>query len=132
MDNTGIIIFYDGYCALCIRIVRFVLRKDKAGVFYFASLQSEFAKKTIPEKFTEEYNTLVLKSGNQILVKSSAAFTILSKIPTSWRILNIFSSLPVSFTDKIYDLIARFRYRIFGKYETCPLPQDEHKDKFID
>jgi len=125
------IIFYDGYCALCNRLVRFIIKKDREGIFRFSSLQSDTASKIIPCKIIDDNNTLVFKEGDKLLFKSEAAFSILRKLDTFWRFLLVFSFMPAGLTDRIYDFIAGTRYRIFKRYDSCPLPPKAYRSRFL-
>ena len=126
------IIFYDGCCALCNRFVKFVLRKDEKGLFSFASLQSEYASKHVPKAYLENTDSVVLQKDREFHIKSKAAFSILRELRTGWKILTVFSFLPVRVTDLIYDLVATSRYRIFGRYNACPAPPQKYKKRFLD
>lgn len=131
MDRNENIIFYDGYCALCNRLVRFILKKDRKGIFSFSSLQSDTAAKIIPHKLIDDNNTLVFKEGDKLLFRSEAAFSILRKLDTFWRVLLVFSFMPAGFTDRIYDLVAATRYHVFKKYDSCPLPPKAYRSRFL-
>jgi predicted DCC family thiol-disulfide oxidoreductase YuxK len=127
------IVFYDGVCNLCNGAVQFILKHEKSSVLQFASLQSEFAKKLIRQnKIPSSVDSIIFYENNNFDVKSRAAFRIAQHLKPPWSFVNIFSFLPKSVTNAGYDLIARYRYRIFGKKETCPMPSKETRDRFID
>jgi predicted DCC family thiol-disulfide oxidoreductase YuxK len=134
------IILYDGVCGLCNRFVRFILKRDKRDAFRFASQQSEFAANILrghginPEQFDTVY--LVLEHGQpteQLLARSDAADEILSQLGGIWRLwAGTMRLFPHGLRNWIYNLIARRRYQMFGKYESCPLPDPKDRHKFLD
>jgi predicted DCC family thiol-disulfide oxidoreductase YuxK len=127
------IVFYDGVCNLCNGAVQFILKHEKSPVLLFASLQSEFAKELIKQnKIPSSIDSIVFYHNNKVDVKSKAAFKISQHLKAPWSFVKVFSILPKSVTNAGYDLIARYRYRIFGKKETCPMPSKETRDRFID
>ncbi len=137
--NSNPIVLYDGVCGLCNRTVQFILKRDKKDLFRFAALQSEFASSLLQKHgvTTGSLDTLyvVLNSGQpgeRILDRSNAAIVINRELGTFWRLLaNLYAVLPLSLRDWGYDLIARHRYRIFGKYDSCPVPTLRDRRKFI-
>jgi predicted DCC family thiol-disulfide oxidoreductase YuxK len=134
------VILYDGVCGLCNRGVQFILKRDRADVFRFASLQSDFAKRVLarygltPDGLDTMY--VVFQHGEsyeQVLSRSDAALAVAQRLSGIWRVIGeIGRILPRFFRDLIYNRIARNRYRIFGKYDTCPLPTPEQSAKFLD
>jgi predicted DCC family thiol-disulfide oxidoreductase YuxK len=133
------LILYDGVCGLCNRWVQFVLGHDRAGKFRFAALQSHFAKDV--SRDTADVGTLrtiyvVLRNqaGEQkLLSKSDAALCILDELGGLWRFAaTILRMFPRTLRDCGYDLIARHRYRFFGRYDTCPLPDPKVRGRFLD
>jgi predicted DCC family thiol-disulfide oxidoreductase YuxK len=134
------IVLYDGVCALCNRFVTFVLARDRAGTFRFASLQSDLARTTLMRhgRNAGEVTTLVLvlDAGlptERLLDQSSAALQVLKQLPGGWRGLGrVMTLAPAPLRDVVYDLVARTRYRTFGKYDVCPLPSPAVRDRFLD
>jgi len=133
------VILYDGVCGFCNRTVQFILKRDSKNHFRFATLQSEFAR-TILQKHgltTESLDTLYLIQHNgqpteRILDRSTAVIAIYRELGTFWRVIaSIYAILPKPIRDWGYNLIARNRYRIFGKYDTCPLPKASDRHKFL-
>ena len=128
------IILFDGLCKLCHFSVRFVIRHDKSGKFHFVSLQSSmgkvFLKKAgLPENYI---NGLVYVKGNDFFQDSTGVLMILKELNSIWKIFYVFILLPKKFRDGIYHFIAKTRYRIFGKYESCPIPPEESKHRFLE
>lgn len=133
MSNQSPIILFDGVCNLCNGSVQFVLLRDKAGYFNFASLQSE-AGQALLQKFnlpTDDYNSFILVEGDRIYSKSTAALRVARKLEGPWKMLYAFNIIPSFIRDMMYNFIARNRYRIFGKREECMLPRPEWKSRFL-
>lgn len=139
LPETKPIILYDGVCGLCNRFNQFVLKRDRKDLFRFASLQSSFASGVLtrhgadPRKLDTIYVVVDYDQPTErLLSKSRAILFTLQQIGGSWRSVGVFRMLPRFILDIGYDLIARNRYRIFGKYETCLVPQERYRQKFID
>lgn len=123
---------YDGVCGLCNRSVQWILTHDNKEQFRFATLQGEMAEQWLKKLPTEVEESVVLVYRNQIYTASSAAFKI-AKLLGGWpRLLAVFSVLPQRLTDRVYKWIARNRYRWFGKFDTCPLPNEKVRSRFLD
>ncbi|HSS96558.1 MAG TPA: DCC1-like thiol-disulfide oxidoreductase family protein [Terriglobales bacterium] len=139
-DSTNPVILYDGVCGLCNRTVQFILRRDRRNLFRFATLQSEFARKILLRHAIRmdkpESVCLVLQLGQLgevVEMRSTAAISIGRELGAFWRVIsNLFAIFPESCRDWGYDLVARYRYRVFGKYDTCPLPHPKDRHKFLD
>ena len=132
------IILYDGLCGLCNRLNRFVLKRDPEGRFRFASLQSEFSREILVrhQRPATEVNTLYLlreasAGPEELLSRSEAVVTILDQLKGFRIWVGLMKILPKALTDFGYDLIAKNRYRIFGRYEVCPLPGPGERERFI-
>ncbi|MFN4083178.1 MAG: thiol-disulfide oxidoreductase DCC family protein [Bacteroidia bacterium] len=130
MVEPKAILFYDGKCALCNFSVKLALKNLKSQEIYFAPLQGLTAKQT--KKLPKDTKSVVLFVDNVFYTKSTAVFKILAqtKIPLKW--LYVFSFLPKVLTDCIYDVIAKYRYKIFGEYNTCPMPPLKYRHLFLD
>jgi len=127
------IIFFDGVCNLCNASVQFVIKRDKQGKFLFSSLQSEEAEELLPPELVKpgDYQSIVLKEGEGIKTKSSAALTIAKHLSGLWPVLYIFMVIPKFLRDSVYDIIARNRYKWFGRKDECTIPSPEFKKRFI-
>lgn len=138
-DSEHPIILYDGVCGLCNRCVQFVLRHDRRGFFRFAALQSDLGRAALIRGGLEGANLktvyVIVPSLSQetFLSKSAAALYVLKQLGGFWSVLATFSRLlPQSIRDWAYDRVAENRYRVFGRYESCPIPSPELHDRFLD
>jgi predicted DCC family thiol-disulfide oxidoreductase YuxK len=130
MEN---IILFDGVCNLCNSSVQFIIKRDPMGHFNFASLQSEIGQKLVEQYgIPKGIESIIYIENNKVFIKSSAALRISRKLNGYWRYLTILSILPSSFRDFFYDVIAKNRYKWFGKKESCLLPTKETKKRFLD
>ena len=133
------IVLYDGVCGLCNRGVQFLLKRDSHDRLRFAALQSDFAAALLKRHGVDhqELDTVyvVLNPGEAneaLLAKSDAALFFAKAIGGVWNLARLASIIPRPIRNWVYDLVARYRYRVFGKYETCMLPDPRHKHKFIE
>lgn len=127
------VLFYDGVCAMCNGVVRWMLRVDRHGVFHFAPLQGQtaaIARRLHPE-FPEEIETVVYLREGRVLLRSRAAIWAMRELPYPAKALSWFRFLPTGLTDFLYGIVARWRYRVFGRYAHCPLPPSEARDRFL-
>ena len=134
---NGPLILYDGVCGLCNSMVRFVLKHDRKKIFTFAALQGPTSQAILrrhaqnPEALDTMY--VVFDSGEQLLSRSDAAIFIGGELGRVWGALAaVYGILPAVLRNWIYRLIARNRYKLFGRYETCPLPDAGVRDRFLD
>ena len=133
MAGKHAIIFFDGVCNLCNWLVQFVIARDPAGYFQFASLQSEAAKPYL-ERFhisPAGLQSVVLYENGKCYTHSAAVLQILKKMPGGWPLLYAGIILPAFLRNAAYNFIARNRYRWFGKQESCWLPTPELKSRFL-
>jgi predicted DCC family thiol-disulfide oxidoreductase YuxK len=128
------IILFDGVCNLCNRSVQFIIDRDKDKVFSFAPLQSEKAEEILEEySIDQDLDTLILIKDDEMFTKSSAYVEILKELGTGWKIFSLFLGFfPVFLTDIGYDVVARFRYKVFGKRQKCMVPSEDVKNRFLD
>lgn len=127
------IVFFDEICVLCSWSVRFIFKNDPEGKIYFASFQSD-AFHQISERVTinsDQPESVIFLSNNNIYNQSSAVLKIVGLLRFPWPILKIVYIIPKGLRDAVYRLIARNRYRWFGKRETCFIPSDEMKKRYL-
>jgi len=131
MEKYGIILF-DGVCNLCNGFVQRIIAKDKKDFFRFASLQSEAGQNLLnPYPNLKDLKSIVYLENGKVFTKSSAALKITSRLPGNWKLLQLGYILPRFIRDSIYDLVAKNRYKWFGKKEQCMVPTPELKAKFL-
>jgi len=126
-------VLYDGLCNLCTGSVKFVLKRDKKNKFKFAALQSGAGIKLCQQYQIDlqSIDSIILIRGGKVYVKSSAILEILKELPAGWKILSLGVICPQFLRDWIYNLVAKNRYRIFGKRAECFLPSKDIIDKFL-
>src|SRR5258705_6651142 len=137
---TNPIVLYDGVCGLCNRLVQFLLRHDKHDRLRFASLQSAFAAKVLGRHGIDpgDLDTVHVvenyeQAGEQVLNRSDAILRAGHELGGIWTVAaTIGKILPRALRDLTYRFVARNRYRVFGKYDTCMLPEPQHRGKFLD
>ena len=127
------IIFFDGECNLCNGFVDFVIRTDKKNRFKFDSLQNENSKLLLINSSTEEkeLNSVVYYRNGVFLTKSTAALFILFDLGVPYSIAIVFWVVPSFIRNWVYDFIAANRYDWFGKRNTCRVPSEAEKEKFL-
>ena len=127
------IIFFDGVCNLCTGTVQFVIRHDPKHHFRFASLQSEIGQQLLKEYNlpTEEFGSFILFEDGKVYTKSTAALRVTRKLNGLWPVVYTNIVFPLFIRDGIYNLIAKNRYRWFGKKEACWIPTPELNKLFI-
>lgn len=126
------ILLFDGVCNLCNGLVRFVIRFDSKGRYRFAPLQSEVGRH-LQERFAldpDDVDTIVLVEDGEYHLKSDAVFRVLRHLDGPWPLLSPLRYLPRWFRDVGYDVVATYRYRVFGRKDTCPVPDPEIRDRF--
>jgi predicted DCC family thiol-disulfide oxidoreductase YuxK len=134
------IILYDGVCGLCNRLVQFLLKRDKQGRLRFASLQSDLAERVLTRhginpKDLDTVHVLVdyERPQERVLNRSDAVLRAGYELGMPWKILATMGRIvPRPLRDLVYRFVARNRYQVFGKYETCMLPDANQRDRFLD
>ena len=117
------IIIVDGKCVLCNSITKWLIKKDKNKIFEIASLESEYIKKNYQNIYNVDSVAVVDSFGN-VFQKSLAILYILKKIDKLFLIQILIKLLPLFLTNFFYDLVAKTRYKIFGKYDQCMINND--------
>jgi len=132
------LVLYDGVCGLCNRWVQFVLRHDRRHVFRFAPLQSGPAREIVERAGgnTGDLDSIYVVADYggadaRVLVRSRAALFVMGELEWPWTMTRPFALLPRAVLDRAYDVIARYRYRVFGRYDQCLLPRPQDRDRFI-
>jgi predicted DCC family thiol-disulfide oxidoreductase YuxK len=129
---SGIILF-DGVCNFCNRTVQFIIKRDKQGLFKFASLQSEIGKELLKKHgIDQNIDSFILIVHERYYMKSTAALHVCKKLKGAWKLFYLFKIVPTPLRDIVYDHIAKNRYKWFGKREACVVPSKEIKNRFLD
>ena len=128
------IILFDGVCNLCDSAVQFIIKHDANDIFRFVALQSDLGQEIIKHLGidTQKTDSIILyQPGFAYHYKSEAAFEIAKHLGGIFYLASLFSVLPNSFNNSIYDYIAKNRYKWYGKKETCLIPTKELQAKFL-
>ena len=127
------VILYDGVCVFCSRWVRFVATRDLNRRFRFTAIQSDYGTR-LAQAFgiaPEDPDTNAVIHGGVVYFKSDAVLTVLSLL-SGWGWARALRAIPKPFRDAVYNLVARNRYRIFGKYEECFIPDASLRARVIE
>ena len=128
------IVLFDGVCNFCEGTVKFVLEKDKNGIFRFAPLQSKVGQDYL-QKFglsTTDLDTFVLVVGDKYYTRSTAGLKLLKRLPFPWSMAYGFIVVPSFIRDAVYKLVANNRYKIWGKKDACMMPTQEMRERFLE
>lgn len=129
------IVLFDGFCNLCNGAVTFVLEHEADSTLRFGSLSSEIGAKMLADKWPtgeEVPDSIIVVDSDRVYVKSDAALFIAGYLRSPWKYLKHFKWVPRFLRDAIYDLIARNRYSVFGRRDSCMVPQPEYTSRFVD
>jgi predicted DCC family thiol-disulfide oxidoreductase YuxK len=131
------LLLYDRVCGLCSHLVQFVLARDREGLFHFASLQSPIGRAAAGDPGCQDLATFYVIANYRTpqatqLSKAGAALFVARSLGWPWKFASFFGVLPMAVLDRMYDLVARNRYRVFGRHEHCLIPQSQYRNRFID
>jgi predicted DCC family thiol-disulfide oxidoreductase YuxK len=133
------VVLYDGVCGLCNHLVQFLLKRDHRDRIRFASLQSDVAAQLLQRHGTDAVNLdtvyVVINYGEpseRVLSRSDAIIHLLQRLGGIWVVVAAGKILPRSLRDSFYKFVATNRYRVFGKYDVCQMPEERFKHKFLD
>ncbi len=136
---TNPIVLYDGVCGLCNQLVQFLLKRDRNDQLRYASLQSDFAAKILLRHGLnpKDLDTVCVvlnyeEEHERVLTRSTAIIEVVKDLGGIWKFVAVGKIIPRPLRDVAYELVARNRYRMFGKFETCMLPEPRHRKKFLD
>lgn len=135
---TDPVLLYDGVCGFCNRSVRAIIRFDRHGALRFAALDSDFAREVVarhPELADVDSMVYVENPGRpdgRAIVRSAASLAVYRYLGGAFRLLLLFGLIPAKVRDWGYDRFAAVRYRVAGKYDTCPIPPPSVRARFID
>ena len=133
-NNQKPILLFDGVCNLCNGVVNLTIKLDIKGKFKFASLQSESGQSLLKQLGlpTHGFDSFVFINKDKYFRKSSAALHVLKELGGFWKMFYVFIIFPRPLRDLVYNFIAKTRYKIFGKRETCMTPTPEFKKRFLE
>ena len=127
------VVLFDGVCKLCSAWAKFLIKYDNKRNLKLATVQSSEGR-AILEWFglpSDNYKTMVYVEGEDIYTQSTAFIRVMSVLPFPWRLFCVFWIIPRPIRNWLYDRIALNRYAIFGKYESCLLPEKDHESRFL-
>ena len=133
METEKPIILFDGVCNFCNSSVDFVIARDPKGIFRLGALQSEEAKPYL-EKYEidpDDLSSMALIEDGKLYRRSTAALSIARRLKQPWPLLYVFIVIPPFVRDFVYNWIAKNRYKWFGKMESCRMPTDELRERFL-
>jgi len=134
-EGEKTVVLFDGVCNLCSATVQFILRRDPQGRFRFASQQSAVGQRLLAQHQIRAEEALadsvVVMEGGRVWLESDAVLHILYRLDGVWRLGAGLRVLPKPWRDKAYRWMARHRYRIFGKRQTCWTPRPEFAERFL-
>ncbi len=126
------IVFFDGVCGLCSHAVDFVMARDANATFRFAPLQGETARSLLPESDTQNLDSMAVSIDGRIYRRSSAVVRMLWGLGPHWQLAGgLLWLIPLPLRDLGYRIVAKQRYRLFGKHESCRLPTPEERERFL-
>lgn len=133
------LVLYDGVCGLCSRLLQFLLRHDRRRVFRFAPLQGPTARSLVarwggnPDELTTFYVCADYRTPRaRVFTRSNAALFVARELGWPWKLLLVARIVPKVLRDVLYDVVARTRYQIFGRYDQCLLPSAESRSRFVE
>ena len=127
------VILYDGVCIFCSRWIRFIAARDSDKRFRFTQIQSAYGAR-LAQAFgidPDDPDTNAVIHGGVVYFKSDAALTVLSNLP-GWRWTHVLFVVPKRLRNAVYNLVAKNRYRIFGKYDSCFVPDVAMRGRVIE
>ena len=131
--NDDDVILFDGVCVFCSRWVQFVVARDEAARFRFTPIQSAYGTRLAQALGidADDPDTNAVIHGGVAYFKSDAALTVLSLLP-GWSWVRVLFAVPRPLRDAVYNIVAKNRYRIFGKYDGCIVPDAELRARVLE
>lgn len=127
------VVLFDGVCNLCTGAVQFIVPRDADGTLRFAPLQSDVGADLLAEcgLDPEARESIVLVEDGECFRKSGAALRIAAHLDGAWPLLRHLVVVPRPIRDAVYDVVARYRYDVFGRKDRCMVPSDDLRDRFL-
>lgn len=131
--RDGPILLFDGVCNLCNGTIAFVIRHDPAGRFRFAPLQSAVGKALLAyaDVDVDPMESFVLIDGDDVYVKSEATLRTAKDLTLPWSLAGVFLYVPRIVRNAVYDIVANYRYQVFGRQDRCMVPDEDVSDRFL-
>ena len=135
--KTNAVVLFDGVCNFCSASVQFIVARDPDGYFRFASIQSDTGKKLMTEHGIPEVpegsdpTSVILIEDGRAFDRSTAALRIARHLHNVWKLLYVFVIVPRFVRNFVYELVAKRRYRWFGKKDMCMVPTPELRERFL-
>jgi len=136
--SPGPVLLYDGVCGFCNKTVQTILNNDKRGTLRFAALQSDYGQSVIARhQDLQNIDSVVwvesnASGGEKVFIRSRAGLKVMNYLGGLWKLFLVFYIVPGPIRDLFYNLFAKYRYRWFGKYDSCLLPDRKVRARFID
>ena len=127
------VVLFDGVCNFCNATINFIIDHDRANRFVFAPLQSEAGQQLLRTNGLDatKLDSIVLLKDGEVHHKSEAALQIARGLDGPWSLMYAFRILPRFLRDFVYDVVARNRYRWFGRRDSCRMPSPELRQRFL-
>ena len=128
------LILFDGICNFCNASVQFVIKRDAAGYFKYAPLQGQTGQRILAEnkRPVNDFDSFILYEQGRIYQKSTAALRVARKLNGFWPLLYVFIIVSPFIRNFFYGIIAKNRYKLFGKKDDCMIPSPEIRSRFLD
>jgi predicted DCC family thiol-disulfide oxidoreductase YuxK len=127
------LVLYDGVCGICNKSVQWLLRHDRDGLLRYAALQGETAERVRARhpEVPATIDTVVFVEEGRVHLRTRAFAHIGKHLGWPWRAISWMRFVPAFLADLGYNFIAAIRYRVWGKYDSCPIPKPEHRARFL-
>jgi predicted DCC family thiol-disulfide oxidoreductase YuxK len=128
------VVLFDGVCNLCNGVVQFLIRADDDAVLRYASLQSAAGRELLERAGLppDQRDTFVLVEGDDAYTKSAAAIRVAEHLGGIYGLASAGRVVPRPIRDAVYDLVATYRYRVFGRREQCMIPTEDVRSRFLE
>ncbi|SHG55007.1 thiol-disulfide oxidoreductase DCC family protein [Ornithinibacillus halophilus] len=126
------IILFDGVCNFCNSSVQFIIKRDPKGLYKYASLQSDIGQELLKShQIPNDLNSFIFIEDGNVYFKSTAALRVCWNLKGFWKFAYMFIVVPKPIRDVVYNIIAKNRYRWFGKREQCMIPSQDIRNRFL-
>jgi predicted DCC family thiol-disulfide oxidoreductase YuxK len=133
VNNSTHILLFDGVCNLCNRTVRYIINRDTKAIFKFADLQSEQGVQLLKQFClpTNQFNFIIYIRQGKCYTKSTAILLVLNDLGGFWKLYYSFIIIPKFIRDFFYNIVAKRRYKLFGRQEICMVPTPDIQQRFL-